>query len=84
MSASAQRIACGERNCGSLPEPTAVSEAAVNNCLDWICTIVAVTGITLLTVRRWALLGSFPAGLDGAQWLALGRGLAYQATDGST
>ena len=35
------------------------------------------TGIVvgLAVVRRWQQMGPFPTGLDGGQWLALGRGL---------
>jgi hypothetical protein len=39
-----------------------------------LCTLLAVTGIVILNLRRWLLLGSYPPGLDGAQWIALGRG----------
>jgi hypothetical protein len=84
MSASAQLVASGEHDRGLLPEPTAISESSVNHRLDRICTIVAVTAIALLTVRRWAVMGPFPPGLDGAQWLALGRGLANQEAGRST
>jgi hypothetical protein len=52
--------------------------------LDRVCTVLAVAGIILLAIRRWMLVGSFPPGLDGAQWLALGRGLDGQAIGRST
>ena len=29
----------------------------------------------MLALRRWMQMGAYPTGLDGAQWLALGRGL---------
>ena len=53
--------------------------------LDLLCTILAISGIALLAVRRWILLGPYPPGLDGAQWLALGRSLhGYgRSTDGA-
>jgi hypothetical protein len=53
--------------------------------LDRLCTILAISGIALLAVRRSILVGSYPPGLDGAQWLALGRGLHGfgRATDGA-
>ena len=53
--------------------------------LDRLCTILAISGIALLAVRRWILVGSYPPGLDGAQWLALGRGLHGfgRSTDGA-
>ena len=37
--------------------------------------VAAILGISLLALRRWVLIGPFPPGLDGAQWVALGRGL---------
>jgi hypothetical protein len=46
--------------------------------------MLAVAGIMLLAIRRWTLVGSFPSGLDGAQWLALGRGLDGHAIGRST
>jgi hypothetical protein len=42
-----------------------------------VWTVVALLGIVLLIARRWALLGPYPPGLDGAQWLAIGRGLLH-------
>ena len=46
--------------------------------------MLAVVGIALLAIRRWMLIGPYPPGLDGAQWLALGRGLAGQTIGRST
>ena len=37
-------------------------------------TLLALAGIALLTLHRWRQLGAYPPGLDGAQWLAIGRG----------
>ena len=53
--------------------------------LDRLWTILAVSGIALLAVRRSILVGPYPPGLDGAQWLALGRGLHGfgRSTDGA-
>lgn len=42
--------------------------------VDRRCSGLALIGITALTLRRWAILGDFPPGLDGAQWIAIGRG----------
>lgn len=36
---------------------------------------LAIAGVAALTLHRWSQLGPYPPGLDGAQWLALGRGL---------
>jgi hypothetical protein len=49
------------------------------------CYLLAFAGIITLTIRRWALVGAYPTGLDGAQWLALGRGLHGfgRSTDGA-
>ncbi len=38
------------------------------------CDALATAGIALLAVRYWTVIGPFPPGLDGAQWIALGRG----------
>jgi hypothetical protein len=59
-------------------------ETAVSQPLDRVCTMLAVAGILSLAIRRWALVGPYPPGLDGAQWLALGRGLDGQAIGRST
>ena len=61
-----------------------LGETAVSQPVDRVCTMLAVFGITLLAIRRWTLVGPFPPGLDGAQWLALGRGLDGQAMGRST
>jgi hypothetical protein len=52
---------------------------------DYLISIVAVAGIALLAVRRWLLIGPYPPGLDGAQWVAIGRGLHRygRSTDGA-
>lgn len=49
------------------------------------CDLIAIVGIVALAIRRWSLIGTFPTGLDGAQWLALGRGLHGfgRSTDGA-
>ena len=64
---------------------TRIRDAARDETLDRLCTILAVAGIALLGLRRWILIGPYPPGLDGAQWLALGRGLlGYgRSTDGA-
>jgi hypothetical protein len=59
-------------------------ETAVSQSLDRVCIMLAAAGILLLAIRRWMLVGSYPPGLDGAQWLALGRGLGGQALGRST
>jgi hypothetical protein len=44
-----------------------------------------VLGIAAITLRRWSSLGPYPPGLDGAQWLAIGRGFhgLGRSTDGA-
>src|ERR671912_1218797 len=79
MSASAERVAPGQRERNAQAGITPVGETAVSQPLDRVCTFLAAAGIILLAIRRWTLVGSFPPGLDGAQWLALGRGLNRQA-----
>ncbi|HEU0114394.1 MAG TPA: hypothetical protein VFQ80_06950, partial [Thermomicrobiales bacterium] len=37
--------------------------------------LVAAMATAALLARRWREMGPFPTGLDGGQWLALGRGL---------
>ena len=61
------------------------SETVRGERLGRFYTILAIAGIALLAVRRWLLVGSYPPGLDGAQWLALGRGLHGfgRSTDGA-
>ena len=78
MRASAERIAPG---C-TLARIRAI---ATSQPLDRLSMILAVTGIALLALRRWMLVGPYPPGLDGAQWLALGRGLHGfgRSTDGA-
>ena len=62
-----------------------IGETTISQPLDRVCTaLAAAAGIILLAIRRWMLVGSFPPGLDGAQWLALGRGLNGQAIGRST
>jgi hypothetical protein len=56
------------------PPGTRKPSIASSLTTDRSLTALGVIGVVLLTVRRWALLGPFPTGLDGAQWLALGRG----------
>lgn len=53
--------------------------------LSHAALLIALLGITTLMVRRWFLIGPYPPGLDGAQWLALGRGLhgVGRSTDGA-
>src|SRR5918995_7083623 len=84
MSASAERVASGQRERNARAGLTPVGETAVSQPLDRVCTVLAAAGIILLAIRRWTLVGSFPPGLDGAQWLALGRGLDGQAIGRST
>ena len=52
------------------------------SAIDRVCVFVAALGIAALTLRRWASLGPYPPGLDGAQWLAIGRG--FHGLDRST
>src|SRR5688572_8445084 len=75
MSASAERVASGRHERKSRTGLIPIGETAVSHFLDRVCTLLAAAGILLLAIRRWMLVGSFPPGLDGAQWLALGRGL---------
>jgi len=48
----------------------------------WLPAVVLLGAIA---VRRWYQQGTFPTGLDGGQWLAIGRGLfgSGRATDGA-
>lgn len=52
---------------------------------DRAASLFTLLGITVLLVRRWFLIGPYPPGLDGAQWLALGRGFhgVGRSTDGA-
>src|SRR5215213_10411205 len=84
MSAGAERIASGEPDASLGAGPRLLGETTVSQPVDRICTMLAVVGIALLGVRRWMLVGPYPPGLDGAQWLALGRGLDGQAIGRST
>lgn len=84
MSASAERVGYGERERSPRAEHAPTSQTAVGHRVDRICTVLAVFGIALLAIRRWTLVGPLPPGLDGAQWLALGRGLDGQAIGRST
>jgi hypothetical protein len=84
MSASAERVAPGQRERNAQAGFTSIGETAVSQPLGRVCTFLAAAGIILLAIRRWTLVGSFPPGLDGAQWLALGRGLDGQAIGRST
>ena len=84
MSAGAERIASGEPEASLGAGPRLLGETTVSQPVDRICTMLAVVGIALLGVRRWMLVGPYPPGLDGAQWLALGRGLDGQAIGRST
>lgn len=40
-----------------------------------LATLAAVILIAVITGRRWWQMGPHPTGLDGGQWLALGRGI---------
>jgi hypothetical protein len=53
--------------------------------IDRACVLLALVGIAALTARRWSALGPYPPGLDGAQWLAIGRGFhgLGRSTDGA-
>src|SRR5918994_2981126 len=84
MSASADRASSGEHERGPRTEPMSIGETTIGHPLDRVCTVLAVVGIALLAIRRWTLVGPYPPGLDGAQWLALGRGLDSQAIGRST
>ena len=84
MSASADRASSGEHERGPRTEPMSIGETTIGHPLDRVCTVLAVAGIALLAIRRWTLVGPFPPGLDGAQRLALGRGMDGQAIGRST
>jgi hypothetical protein len=58
---------------GNFPD-TLLHFRSPSNAVDAISTAVAVIGILGLALRRWLLVGPYPPGLDGAQWLAIGRG----------
>jgi hypothetical protein len=79
MSASAERVSSGERETNLRDGPIPLGETAASQPVDQICTTLAIAGIAFLAIRRWMLVGPYPPGLDGAQWLALGRGLDGQA-----
>jgi len=69
-----------ETHAGGAAEISSITAAAsspvpsANRRLDRWCTGLALLLIVALTLRRWAMLGDFPPGLDGAQWIAIGRG----------
>jgi hypothetical protein len=84
MSASTEHASSGERERSQLAGSIILAESAISRSIDQVCTMIAVGGIALLAIRRWILLGPYPPGLDGAQWLALGRGLGGQALGRST
>src|SRR5215216_3847158 len=84
MSAHVERIGSGERETSFRTRPSPLGETALSQPVDRICTLLAVIGIALLAIRRWMLVGPYPPGLDGAQWLALGHGLDGQAIGRST
>src|SRR5215204_6119963 len=84
MSAGAEPIGSGERETSFRARPRPLGETAISQPVDRICTLLAVIGIALLAIRRWMLVGPYPPGLDGAQWLALGHGLDGQAIGRST
>jgi hypothetical protein len=58
---------------------------ADEKALRHAAVLIALVGIAALMVRRWFLIGAYPPGLDGAQWLALGRGFhgIGRSTDGA-
>ena len=64
--------------------PIPLGETARPVSLSTRSTTLAIAGIAFLAIRRWMLVGPYPPGLDGAQWLALGRGLDGQAIGRST
>src|SRR5688572_22589364 len=84
VSVSAKSIAASERERNPSDRIVPSRETAVSHHVHAVCTLLAVTGIAALAIRRWALVGPFPPGLDGAQWLALGRGLDAQSIGRST
>ena len=84
MIANAEHVSSGEHERSRCAEAMTISQTAISRPLDRVCTMLAVAGIALLAIRRWTLVGSFPPGLDGAQWLALGRGLDGQTLGRST
>lgn len=84
MSASAERVSSGARETNLRDGPIPLGETAASQPVNQICTTLAIAGIAFLAIRRWMLVGPYPPGLDGAQWLALGRGLDGQAIGRST
>lgn len=49
-------------------------------------TLAGLVALVALVARRWQMIGPEPPGLDGGQWLALGRGLlggGGRSTDGA-
>jgi hypothetical protein len=84
MSASAESLAASERKRNPPDRIVPSRERAVGHHVRAVCTLLAFAGIAGLAIRRWTLVGPFPPGLDGAQWLALGRGLDAQAIGRST
>lgn len=42
----------------------------------WVATALAWLVVAAIAGRRWWQMGPWPTGLDGGQWLALGRGLS--------
>src|SRR5918998_2749731 len=84
MSVRMERVPIREQKYGRRSGAISIGETAISHPLDRICTMLAVVGIALLAIRRWTLVGPYPPGLDGAQWLALGRGLDGQTIGRST
>jgi hypothetical protein len=84
MSASTDHASSGDREHSPRAGSIIFAESAISRSIDRVCTMLAVGGIALLAIRRWILLGPYPPGLDGAQWLALGRGLGGRAIGRST
>lgn len=57
------------------PEPVVTTPAAGSRYRVSPGWFLALLVVAALTARRAVLLGAIPSGLDGGQWLAIGRGL---------
>lgn len=70
---------------GTGPEFFPGRNYAGGGAVNRVATVIVVLAIVALMARRWVLTGPYPPGLDGAQWLALGRGLhgIGRSTDGA-
>jgi hypothetical protein len=56
----------------SVVQPQEVRDGNHSGIRKWVPALVV---IVVLTIRRWMQMGPLPTGLDGGEWLAIGRDL---------